>query len=166
MVSGFHALICSVLTRETTENAPTVVHIYEFPYTLSKEISLNLTDVPRLRSLLIQQQPVVQASWNPMRKGVLSLCTGGSSLYTWSDEWVGEDGEEEMAECVGIPASGFQRCSLIVSDVVDSSCNLPMIAQFENRTIRWSPDGKGMALLGRDTFCCAFEVTESDMADD
>jgi len=101
-----------------------------------------------------------------MRKGVLSLCTGGSSLYTWSDEWVGEDGEEEMAECVGIPASGFQRCSLLFSDVVNSSRNLPMIVQFENRIIRWSPDGKGMALLGRDTFCCAFEVTESDMADD
>ena len=41
-----------------------------------------------------------------------------------------------------------------------------MIVQFENRVIRWSPDGKGMALLGRDTFCCAFEVTDSVMADD
>lgn len=107
MVSEFYVSTCDVLTRGAIENAPTVVHIYEFPYTLSKEISLNLTNVPRLRSLLIQQQPVVQASWNPVRKGVLSLCTGGSGLYTWSDEWVGEDGEEEMAECVGIPASGF-----------------------------------------------------------
>ena len=55
-----------------------------------------------------------------MRKGVLSLCTGGSSLYTWSDEWVGEDGEEEIAECVGIPASEFPRCPPIVSKVVNS----------------------------------------------
>lgn len=37
-----------------------------------------------------------------------------------------------------------------------------LIAQFENRVIRWSPDGKGVALLGRDTFCCAFEVTNAD----
>jgi hypothetical protein len=119
MVSEFHAFIWSVLTAKFVENAPTVVHIYEFPYTLSKEINLNLTDVPRLRSLLIQQQSVVQASWNPVRKGVLSLCTGGSSLYTWSDEWVGEDGEEEMAECVGIPASGFRPSSRMVPEVVD-----------------------------------------------
>lgn len=120
------------------ENAPTVVHIYEFPYTLSKEINLNLTDVPRLRSLLIQQQPVVQVCWNPVRAGVLSLCTGSSSLYTWSDEWVGDDGEEEMAECVGIPAVGF-----------------------ENRVMRWSPDGEGMAALDKETFCCAYEVTDA-----
>ena len=107
LVSGFHAFTRNPLIAKPVENAPAVVHIYEFPYTLSKEINLNLTDVPRLRSLLIQQQPVLQASWNPVRKGVISLCTGGSSLYTWSDEWVGEDGEEEMAECIGIPAGRF-----------------------------------------------------------
>ena len=127
---------------------------------------MNLTDVPRLRSLLIQQQPVVQASWNPVRKGVLSLCTGGSSLYTWSDEWVGEDGEEEMAECVGIPASRFRSGSLVVLEVVDLSPDLPTTVRFESRVIRWSPDGKGMALLDRETFCCAFEVTDSDTPDD
>lgn len=32
--------------------------------------------------------------------------------------------------------------------------------------MRWSPDGKGMALLARDTFCCAFEVTDSDVPED
>jgi hypothetical protein len=27
-------------------------------------------------------------------------------VYTWSDEWQGESGEEEeMAECIGVPAS-------------------------------------------------------------
>jgi len=158
--------MCNVLSTKSIENAPTVVHIYEFPYTLSKQINLDLTNVPRLRSLLIQQQPVVQASWNPVRKGVLSLCTGGPSLYTWSDEWVGEDGEEEMAECVGIPASEFQTWSLIVPKVIELSSDLPMVVRFENRVMRWSPDGKGMALLDRDTFCCAFEVTDSDIPDD
>lgn len=111
MVRGFHMFVLDVLNAKPVENAPTVVHIYEFPYTLSKEINLNLTDVPRLRSLLIQQQPTVQVCWNPVRAGVLSLCTGSSSLYTWSDEWVGDDGEEEMAECVGIPASRFSLVS-------------------------------------------------------
>jgi hypothetical protein len=119
MVGESHVSINHFLTRKPAENAPTVVHIYEFPYTLSKEINLNLTDVPRLRSLLIQQQPVVQASWNPVRKGVLSLCTGASSLYTWSDEWIGEDGEEEMAECIGVPAGGFQLCSPAVTNMAD-----------------------------------------------
>jgi hypothetical protein len=29
-------------------------------------------------------------------------------MYLWSEEWIGEGGsEEEMAECVGIPASAF-----------------------------------------------------------
>ena len=120
-VSGFCALVWGTLTVNCIENAPTVVHIYEFPYTLSKEINLNLTDVPRLRSLLIQQQPVVQASWNPVRKGVLSLCTGSPSLYTWSDEWVGEDGEEEMAECIGVPTGGLRYDLLTVSELVDHS---------------------------------------------
>lgn len=39
------------------------------------------------------------------------ICCGGGSIYTWSDEWVGaeesgrEGEEEEMAECIGVPAS-------------------------------------------------------------
>lgn len=29
-------------------------------------------------------------------------------MYLWSEEWIGESGaEEEMAECIGIPASAF-----------------------------------------------------------
>jgi hypothetical protein len=29
-------------------------------------------------------------------------------VYTWSDEWVNENGEEEeMAECIGVPAREF-----------------------------------------------------------
>jgi len=82
-----------------TENAPTVVYIYEFSTSL-------LPGAPKLRSILVQDKPMMQTSWNPIRKGVLTLCCGGSCLYTWSDEWTGEDGkEEEMAECIGVPAS-------------------------------------------------------------
>ena len=32
--------------------------------------------------------------------------------------------------------------------------------KFETRDMRWAPDGKGMILLDRETFCCAFEVEE------
>ena len=32
--------------------------------------------------------------------------------------------------------------------------------KFETRDLRWAPDGKGMVLLDRETFCCAFEVEE------
>lgn len=31
---------------------------------------------------------------------------------------------------------------------------------FETRDLKWAPDGKGIVLLGRDQFCCAFEVEE------
>lgn len=26
--------------------------------------------------------------------------------------------------------------------------------------MRWAPDGKGVVLMDRDTFCCAFEVED------
>jgi len=59
-------------------------------------------------------------------------------MYLWSEEWIGEGGaEEEMAECVGIPAK-----------------------KFDARDVRWAPDGKGLLLIDRETFCCAFEVEE------
>lgn len=36
-----------------------------------------------------------------------------------------------------------------------------MLAEsFDARDVRWAPDGKGMILLDRETFCCAFEVEE------
>jgi hypothetical protein len=76
-----------------------MVYIYDFP-------SPSDHFIPRLRSVLMQIKPVLHARWNPVREGSLVLCCGSKSLYVWSDDWVGEDGkEEEMAECVGVPAS-------------------------------------------------------------
>jgi hypothetical protein len=34
-------------------------------------------------------------------------------MYLWSEEWIGESGAEEMAECVGIPASAFNLLRII-----------------------------------------------------
>jgi len=80
-----------------SECAPTVIYLYNFP-------SPQERFAPYLRSVLIHTQPVLHVQWNPVRKGSLALCCGSRGAYTWSDEWVGENGvEEEMAECIGIP---------------------------------------------------------------
>ena len=48
--------------------------------------------------------------WNPVRQGRLALSCGGQAMYLWSEEWIEESGaEEEMAECVGVPASAFNK---------------------------------------------------------
>lgn len=80
------------------DNVPTAVHIFDFP-------SPQQDFVPRLRSVLLHSHPVLSARWNPVRKGSLVMCCGMQSVYVWSDEWVNESGEEEeMAECIGVPA--------------------------------------------------------------
>ncbi|GLB36033.1 putative WD40 repeats [Lyophyllum shimeji] len=118
------------------ENTPTAVHIFDFP-TTSKEFA------PKLRSVLLHAQPVQQVHWNPVRKGTLALCCGSQSMYTWSNEWINEGGEEEeIAECIGVPVGLNQK--------------------FETRGLKWAPDGKGLMLLDKDQFCCAFEVQEED----
>ncbi|KAG6911528.1 hypothetical protein DXG01_011830 [Tephrocybe rancida] len=117
------------------ENVPTVVHIFNFPTT-----SQSFT--PKLRAVLLHTLPVQHVRWNPVRKGNLALCCGTPSVHTWSNEWIGEGGEEEeIAECIGVPAK-----------------------KFETRDVRWSPDGKGLALLDKEQYCCAFEVEDDDLA--
>ncbi|KAF4573059.1 Centrosome-associated WD domain-containing protein [Pleurotus pulmonarius] len=111
------------------ENVPNAVYLYDFP-TPSQEFA------PKLRSVLIHSSPVLQVRWNPIRKGNLALCCGLRSIYTWSDEWLGDnDVEEEMAECIGVPTK-----------------------QFQTRSFKWAPDGKGIILFDQGIFCCAFEV--------
>ncbi|EIM92727.1 YVTN repeat-like/Quino protein amine dehydrogenase [Stereum hirsutum FP-91666 SS1] len=113
------------------ENVPHAIHLFSFP-----EPGEPFT--PALRSVLLHSRPVQQARWNPQRRGSMAACCGGRAMYMWSDEWVGEDGvAEEMAECVGVPAKTFDA-----------------------RDLKWAPDGKGMILLDRDAFCCAFEVED------
>ncbi|KAF7306809.1 ATP-dependent metallopeptidase [Mycena indigotica] len=116
------------------DNSPNALHIFDFPTMEQPEFR------PRLRSVLLHSRPIAHARWNPVRKGSLILCCASQSLYMWSDEWVGENGEEEMAECIGVPAKSF-----------------------ETRDIRWTPDGKGVVLLdSKDSlFCCAFEVEDA-----
>lgn len=91
------------------------------------------------------------------------LSCGESAIYTWSNEWssgekesAAKDQEEEMAECVGVPTRKLH----FVSDTRLLMYFLE--SKFEARDIRWAPDGKGLLLVDKDTFCCAFEVNEDD----
>jgi hypothetical protein len=126
------------------------VYIFDFP--VSPE-----SFMPRLRTVLLHSQPVLHARWNPARKGNLALCCGNQSVYTWSDEWQGDSGDEEMAECIGVPASKSEFKIGIANHMLTTP-----IENFETRDIVWARDGKGLILFGKDHFCCAFEVQEED----
>ena len=133
----------------SSENVPTVVFIYDFP-------SSSEPFMPKMRSALIHTRPVLHARWNPVRANKLALCCGSQGIYTWSDEWVGESGDsEEMAECIGVPTSTHIL-------MIPITINPPFAENFEVRDIKWSPDGKGFVLMGKDVFCCAFEVEDVD----
>ncbi|KAH7108254.1 YVTN repeat-like/Quino protein amine dehydrogenase [Auriculariales sp. MPI-PUGE-AT-0066] len=112
------------------DQAPTAAFIYSFPQLIQQSLV-------QLRTVLLFSQPISSASWNPVRSGRLCLTCDTSALYIWNDEWLGEDGVNEIAECIAIPAKRFAA-----------------------REVRWAADGKGVMLLDRDVFCCAYEVEE------
>lgn len=87
--------------QTSVESVPTSVHLFAFP-------GPGEAFSPRLRSVLLHSSPVMRVHWNPVRQGRLALSCGGQAMYLWSEEWIGESGaEEEMAECVGVPASAL-----------------------------------------------------------
>jgi hypothetical protein len=61
-----------------------------------------------------------------------------------------------MAECVGIPAGSLRDHPLYM---LNAELTLAL-EKFDCRDLKWSSDGRGLLLLGKDTFCCAFEVEE------
>jgi len=113
------------------ESSPTALLVIRLPGPIE-------TFRPRLQTVLLHHEPVAHARWNPTRPGSLVCSCSSGGVYLWSDEWASEDGDsEEIAECVSIPS-----------------------AEFKARDIMWSPDGKGMVLLDKDSFCCAIEVED------
>ncbi|KAH9939670.1 YVTN repeat-like/Quino protein amine dehydrogenase [Epithele typhae] len=155
---GFNTSGTLLLVRSAS--APVAVLLYDFPLPRRDDPALSQSQSPpaplkpRLRSVLLHERPVSAARWNPDpgRAGRLAVACGSQSVYLWSDEWVVEPGadgardedeaEAEVAECVGVPAQ-----------------------KFETRDVAWAPDGKGMVLFDRETFCCAFEVEEDGQGD-
>lgn len=127
------------------ESAATTACIYQFAPVQDVGPSSTLLSTPEyaphLSTVMLHGRNITHAAWNPRRPGALALSCGTGTLYTWSDEWEGEAGPEEMAECIGIPAQNF-----------------------ELRKVSWSPDGTGMCLHGRDVFCCVFEVAQDDQS--
>ncbi len=115
--------------------------------------------------MLLQTKPILHARWNPVRHGSLALCCGEAAIYTWSNEWSSgekepavKDQEEEMAECIGVPTRALYALTHLAPNI---PVNLE--SKFEARDIRWAPDGKGLLLVDKDTFCCAFEVNEEGL---
>jgi hypothetical protein len=94
-----------LVTYSFSDTLPEATFIFSFP-SPSEEFS------PRLRSVIVNSGHITQARWNPQRKGSLGICTGEKSIYTWSDEWAGELGDEELAECIGVPASKLTLLSI------------------------------------------------------
>lgn len=82
---------------------------------------------PKLRSVLLQTTPILHARWNPVRTGSLVLCCGGGGMYSWSNEWANDaepGSEEEIAECIGVPASKSLHVFLMLfTSVLISSAN-------------------------------------------
>jgi len=83
-------------------------------------------------------------------------------MWTEGSEWVAEgDGVEvedeqttEAAEAVGIPASE----SCIFSKRYLYLKMFSYAERFDARDVRWAPDGKGLVIVDKETFCCAFEA--------
>jgi len=116
------------------ETTPCVLHIYSFPEGTRSDDTFSCP----LQTIILSSQPILQAHWNPTRRGSLAFCCGNRRISTFSNEWEGESGEEEeMVESIAIPTE-----------------------EFNTRDICWSADGKGFILMDKATFCCAFEVEE------
>lgn len=93
------------------------------------------------------------------------MCTGNGALYLWRDssaDWVND---EEVAECVGIPASEcvFAPFEMIILHWTDNFVDVGWFAEglgFTTLDVEWGPDGGSLVLQDRETFACAFVVAD------
>lgn len=138
------------------DQAPACALLYEFPGANEPFYA------PRLRSVLWNNLRVgdggspmrARMSPEPTQEGTtIAVCSGAGAVYLWSDTRVldssagsgaagaagTQEGRGEMAECVAIPAQKF-------------AC----------RDLKWASDGKGLILLDKEAFCCAFEVDDEE----
>ncbi|EJT97786.1 WD repeat-containing protein 8 [Dacryopinax primogenitus] len=127
---------CGRYLLARSDTTPNAAHIFSFP-------PPSLPFFPQLHTVLLHERKVFTALWKPGQAGGYKLalgCEGKGAVYLWSDEneWEGDedsDVRQGMADCCSVPAR-----------------------KFELKELAWSPDGNGLLLFDKDTFCCAFEV--------
>ncbi|KAL1925476.1 uncharacterized protein VTP21DRAFT_359 [Calcarisporiella thermophila] len=85
---------------------------------------------PRPLLLMHHRQPIKIVRWDPVHPGRIALCCGNGSLYLWTG--VGFEPEE-----IEIP-----------------------LVNFSIHNFRWSPDGRSLLLMDKETFCVAYFVNE------
>lgn len=73
--------------------------------------------------------------------------------------------EEEMAECIGVPARKPVATLFAALFILISVLHMLILCseKFETKDVKWAPDGKGFILYDKAQFCCAFEVEDEGM---
>jgi len=94
-----------------------------------------------LASVLRQVEPLRGFQWDP-KGSHLAVITGGAHVYLWAPEG---------ASSVCIPANVSAETVVAVSDPSKGAAST-----FRASTIQWSPDGFCIALLDRESYCCAY----------
>ncbi|KAI1310189.1 WD repeat-containing protein wrap73 [Mortierella claussenii] len=87
--------------------------------------------------IIQQQSPVRVSRWDPNSPARIAWCCVGSGyVYSWRASSTIHGG---VIEAVGVPAENFEVCS-----------------------IKWCPDGKGLLLLDKNSFCQGFPIEEEE----
>lgn len=111
-----------------------------FMMTLSESIPTTacIWDMSTMAShaIIALQEPIVSAVWNPKIDSLLALCCESGRFYIWHNE-----------------KQGNQRSAVFV-------VNIPA-DQFTVKSIKWSPDGQSLMLMGEDMFCLAWSSINS-----
>ncbi|KAG2175125.1 hypothetical protein INT44_007603 [Umbelopsis vinacea] len=84
-------------------------------------------------AIIVQQEPILTALWNPKISSLLAICCEGGRFYLWQDRRHGNHRSNVTA--INIPAEKFSISN-----------------------IRWSPDGKTLLLMSKDMFCLAWPI--------
>jgi hypothetical protein len=110
----------------------------------------------QLAALLVQMSAITCARWRPFQTGrphlkpLLAFCTGVPRVYFWSPNgasWIDMplqsalDGEESINEATTAPVAGIAGNSSVTD------------GRFLVQSLKWSPDGRRLLLLGRTSFC-------------
>ncbi|KAI8579114.1 hypothetical protein K450DRAFT_243943 [Umbelopsis ramanniana AG] len=108
------------LMLTTSETIPTTACIW------------NMTTM-KSHAIIVQQEPILTALWNPKISSLLAICCEGGRFYLWQDRR--HEKHRSHVTAINIPAE-----------------------KFSISTVRWSPDGKSLLLMSKDMFCLAWPI--------